>query len=215
MQPVGNPRLPRHPEGERQFGNFADPAGGFGPEIGLARHLARSAAPGAPRLGIVKVAYGATNLRVDWRPGTPGGACYRALREETQAAIQAAREAGHAPRLRGLVWIQGEAEATRLDARACRKRLEALIAAIRRDLDCPRLPVLLGFNTRCFLGANPSIADVVAAQKAVAREDPFCVYVDTSAASLANEYHWDGPGSLDVGTWFAEALLQAEAAETP
>ena len=83
----------------RQYGNFAKPSGGFGPEIGLARAL-RTAE--ARPLAIVKAAFSGTGMRTDWDPSDPGdaGACYRALVSEAKAAVTAAREQGITMRLR-------------------------------------------------------------------------------------------------------------------
>jgi len=59
---------------------------------------------------------------------------------------------------------------------------------------------------------NPYVAEVVAAQKAVAARDKFCVYVDTDGAEtlLPSQTHFTGKGTIEVGKRFAEALLKAE-----
>lgn len=59
-QPLGNPMLPK--EG-RQYGNFAQAEGGFGPKIGFARELLAKE-PGK-KLAIVKAAFSGTGLRTD------------------------------------------------------------------------------------------------------------------------------------------------------
>ena len=106
-QPKGNPEQSRQ---GRQFGNFANPDGGFGPEIGLARALH---AKGNKQLAIVKAAWSDTAMAQDWNPADPGdgGSCYRALVSETKAAIAAARAQGITLRLRAFVWVQGESDA--------------------------------------------------------------------------------------------------------
>ena len=89
-QPLGNPKKPRR---ERQYGNFAQPEGGFGPEIGLARTLyAQEKKP----LAVVKAAFSGTGLRRDWEHTDKGegGACYRALIAEVRAAVAAAKKNG-------------------------------------------------------------------------------------------------------------------------
>jgi len=209
-QPLGNPRQPK--EG-RQYGNFAQPDGGFGPEIGFARELLAKE-PGR-KLAIVKAAFSGTGLRTDWNPhdSGEGGSCYRALFDEVRAALAAGREQGLVFRLRALLWVQGESDATPQDAKAYAANLEALVKALRGDLAAKDMTVLLAVNTKFKANPdpNPLVLQVAEAQKQVAETLPRCDYVETSTATVANAAHFDAAGTLDVGRRFAEALLAAEA----
>lgn len=207
-QPRGNPAA-KTAGVERQYGNFAQPNGGFGPEIGLARQLH---AKQPNRLAIVKAAFSGTGMRTDWNPADAGdgGACYRALVSETRSALAAAKAQGIALRLCALVWVQGESDANAQDAANYERALGGMLAALRKDLDAPRLIALLGFNTQYGAGKNPFVPKIVEAQKALARRDPLCVYVDTAGAATANAVHFDAAGTLEVGRRFAEALLRAQ-----
>ncbi|MDR3402113.1 MAG: sialate O-acetylesterase [Chthoniobacter sp.] len=219
-QPVGNP-IPRDSKegGEavfklaRQYGNFRKPEGGFGPEMGLARELHRQ--ENQP-LAIVKVAFSGTGMRTDWNPqdAGDGGGCYRALVEETKAAIVAAHEQGIDLRLRALVWVQGESDATAQDAPDYERALSTMLAALRHDLDAPQLLTLLGVNTHFGNDKNPFVPQVIAAQQAIAAKDPRCAYVDTATAEtlLPTRTHFTAAGTLDVGQRFAIALRALEAA---
>ncbi|MEP6670389.1 MAG: sialate O-acetylesterase [Chthoniobacter sp.] len=222
-QPVGNPILRDTKDGgeagpklARQYGNFRKPEGGFGPEMGLARELHRE--ENQP-LAIVKVAFSGTGMRTDWNPqdAGDGGACYRALVEETKAAILAAREQGIEFRLRALVWVQGESDANAQDAPEYERALSTLLAALRRDLEAPQLPALLGVNTHFGNDKNPFIPKVIEAQRAIATQDRRCAYVDTAPAEtlLPTRTHFTAAGTLDVGQRFARALLALEAAAAP
>lgn len=216
-QPKGTPK-PKGSE-RRQYGNFKGPDGGFGPEMGLARRLVEEHP--ASDIAVIKVAFSGTSLHSDWRPTWETsstdpvepevGACYRALIEETRIALAAARQEGWEPRLRGFCWIQGESDTVSGAAGAYAENMQGLIAALRRDLGAPKLPVLMAFNTHFRGNDRPLLKAVVNAQRLVASDDPHAAYVDTSAATLANAAHFDAPGTLDVGKWFAEALLELEA----
>ena len=122
-QPLGNPKKPR--EG-RQYGNFAQAEGGFGPEIGLARTLRQRS---EQRVAIVKAAFSGTGMRTDWNPEDPGdgGACYRSLVAETKAAIAAAEADGITLRIRALAWVQGESDANARDAENYKHALSKMI----------------------------------------------------------------------------------------
>ena len=207
-QPKGNPRqLDQDP---RQYGNFANADGGFGPEIGLARDLYGK---GDKRLAIVKAAWSGTSMAQDWNASdsSNSGPCYRALVSETKAAIAAAMALGVTLHLRALVWVQGEADANPSAAPSYEKGLSDMIAALRKDLDSPKLIALLAVNTRFGGGKNPFMSTIVDAQQSVAAKDPRVMYVDTSTATTANAAHFDAAGTLDVSRRFAQALLKIEA----
>jgi hypothetical protein len=211
-QPLGDPKQPRQ---GRQYGNFAQPEGGFGPEIGLARTL--MAKQPDKRLAIVKAAFSGTGLSQDWNHAEAGeaGACYRALVAETRAAIAAAEQQGLTLRPRALVWVQGESDANAQHAPRYAQTLTEMMAALRRELQAPELVVLLGVNTRFGGGQHPFMPKIVEAQQAVAEKDARCVYVDTSAAPIANAAHFSSAGTLQVGRLFAESLLHAESDARP
>ena len=206
-QPLGSPITPRR---GRQYGNFAQAEGGFGPEIGLARNLL--ARQPFQRLAIVKAAFSGTGMRTDWDHSSDGdeGSCYRSLVRETRSALKTARNDGQELQLRAMVWVQGESDANAEDAPKYPGRLRAMIAALRQDLKAPGLTVLLGVNTRFLEGRNKFMPQIVAAQKEVAGSDPLVEYVDTSKASIANPVHFDAKGTLEVGRLFAECLMELE-----
>jgi len=211
-QPRGNP-MPKTNGVPRQYGNFAQPEGGFGPEIGLARELrAKARKP----LAIIKVAFNGTAMRTDWNPaeGSDGGPCYRALVSEIRAAIADARVRGTKLNPRALVWVQGESDANPKDAPNYEQALTAMLAALRKNLAAPELIVLLGVNTHFGNDKNPHVATIVQAQRAIAAKDKRCVYVDTGGAETLkpSQTHFTAAGTLEVGRRFADALLKRSTA---
>ena len=191
----------------RQYGNFAKPEGGFGPEMGFAREWR---AKGGGPLAIVKAAFSGTGMRTDWNPADagPAGACYRALVGETKAAMAAAKERGITLRLRALLWVQGESDANAADAANYEKNLGAMLAALRKNLEAPELVALIAVNTRFGNDKNPFMPKVVAAQQALAAKDKLCVYVDTMGAEtlLPGRTHFTAAGTIEVGRRFAVEL---------
>lgn len=195
----------------RQYGNFKKPEGGFGPEMGLAREL--RAREGRP-LAIVKAAFSGTALMQDWNPDDAGptGACYRALVTETKAAIATAQAQGITLRLRALVWVQGESDATKTAAPVYAKNLAHLLTRLRADLAAPQLIALVGVNTHFGNDKNPHMPVIVAQQRALAALDPLTRYVDTEGAEtlLPSQTHFTAKGTLEIGRRFATALLAVE-----
>jgi hypothetical protein len=219
-QPLGKPLSkssaaamnPPHPDASRQYGNFAKPEGGFGPEIGLARALvAKESRP----LAILKVAFSGTSVAKDWGPALtePQGACYRALLAEFRSATAAAREKGISLRPRALVWVQGESDANAEAAPKYEENLAAMLGQLRKDLGAPDLILLIGVNTRFGNGKNPHMPAIIAAQKALDARLPRCAYVDTAGAETLppSHTHFTSAGTLEIGKRYAEALVIEEA----
>ena len=108
----GQPNRRSH---NRQFGNFANRLGGFGPEISIGRTLHKS---WTTPISILKVAYNATNLSRDWTPfgGTVIGESYRALLTEYQHAAERHKQKA-SNYTRGAGMDSGEADAKPYAAR--------------------------------------------------------------------------------------------------
>lgn len=207
-QPVGTP-MPKASGVPRQYGNFAHAEGGFGPEVGLARTLrAREKKP----LAILKAAFSGTGLRTDWNPDDAGsgGACYRALVEETKRGLATAAEKKIDLHIRALVWVQGESDANANDAPAYAERLGAMITRLRKDLNSPLMIALVGVNTNFGNGKNAFMPEIIAQQKTLPAKLPHAAYVDTSGLTYANAAHFDTASTIEIGRRFADALLKLE-----
>jgi hypothetical protein len=219
-QPKGSPLLTATPEAKkempRQYGNFADAAGGFGPEMGLARTLlAKEAKP----LAIIKAAFSGTSVAGDWNaddPG-PGGACFRALVETVKQASAAAKAKGVHLRPRALVWVQGESDATKAYAGVYADNLAYLLSRLRLELGMPGLRALIGVNTRFGGGENPHMPTVIAAQRRVAEIDTLTQYVDTEGAETLQprHTHFTSKGTLEIGQRYANELLATKDQAQP
>jgi Carbohydrate esterase, sialic acid-specific acetylesterase/FG-GAP-like repeat len=210
-QPRGNPGPKSEP---RQYGNFVNPKGGFGPEVAFARKIKRRDKQNArvTELAVVKAAFSGTSVADDWDPAGEGkrGACYRALVEEIRAAKSLAEAEGFNVNFRGLAWVQGESDANPNDAPKYAERLKIMFNSLRRDIHAERLPVLISVNVHFHEGKNKFMPEIIAAQKRVGHELTDCRYVDTSGAAIANDVHFNSEGTNEVGKRFASALLSLE-----
>ncbi|MEQ1827577.1 MAG: sialate O-acetylesterase [Pirellula sp.] len=214
-QPLGKPGPKSVP---RQYGNFANPAGGFGPEISLARKLKRhdQQLGRLSELAVVKVAFSGTSTADDWDPTGQGnrGACYRAMVEEIRAAQSLAEAEGMSVNFRGLAWVQGESDANAKDASQYADRLKAMFESLRRDIHAERLPILVAVNAHFHEGKNKFMPEIISAQKRVGHELSDCRYVDSIGVGLANDVHFDSQGTIEIGKRFASALLAMESKRT-
>lgn len=210
-QPLGDPIKPRR---DRQYGNFGQPEGGFGPEIGFARQIAKQQ---KRPIAILKVAFSGTHVEGDWDPkltaDTPttsrdcSGACYRHLVQEHKTAMAELVAKGFQPNTVAMVWVQGESDANAARASRYQTNLTEMIASLRTEIESPNMIALLGVNTKFGGGKNKGMPAIIAAQKAIAESDKNAAYVDTDGASIANNAHFDAAGTIDVGKQFAERLM--------
>jgi hypothetical protein len=199
----------------RQYGNFnLKTKGGFGPEIGMVRTLAtKESRP----LAVIKTAFSGTSVAGDWNVDRPGqaDACYRAMIDETKAALAAAQAKGVTLRPRAFVWVQGESDANAKDSPAYAANVTKMLQRLRGDLGAPDLILLLGVNTRFGNGKNAFMPKVIAAQQEVAAALPRARYVDTAGAETLppSHTHFTAVGTLEIGRRYAEALLSSESAK--
>lgn len=203
-------------------------SGAFGPEIGFAHQLAERF-PGT-RLAIIKYAVGGTGIArsVDyadfipqlkgfddhgqnWHPGGDGcetGVLYRRLIQEVRDAFAALEQAGESAELAGVIWMQGEHEAGISPTMAADydRLLTTLMQAIRRDLEAPRLPFLVGEIN----GHTWAFGDVARrTQAAACDKDGHAVLVPTTdlpRAGSGGAAHFDADGMVELGIRFARAF---------
>ena len=199
----------------RQYGNFNKKSkGGFGPEIGMVRTLAKKE---SRPLAVIKTAFSGTSVAADWNVGQPGkaDACYRAMIDEAKAAIAAAKSKDVTLRPRAFVWVQGESDANAKDAPTYVANLSAMLQSLRADLNAPDMILLLGVNTRFGNGKNAFMPKVIDAQKEVAGALARTRYVDTAGAETLppSHTHFTAVGTLDIGRRYAEALVSFESAK--
>lgn len=199
-QPLGMPK-PKDSM-PRQYGNFAQSEGGFGPEIGMARAILTKK-PDA-HIAIFKVAFSGTSLISDWNENAD---CWKAFATQYEKASAAAKANNIVLNPQGFVWVQGESDANPANAPKYADALTDLIARVRKLTGNPKLLARVGFNTKFAYGAQEWIPKVVEAQRLAAVRDPLVDYIDTSAATIANPAHYDTKGTLLVGELFGKSLL--------
>ncbi len=157
------------------------------------------------RIGLVPVACGGSSIEV-WRPGAyhEGTQCY-----PYDQAVARARQAMKDGRLRAIVWIQGESDSSEERALLYYERLQELIHGLRRDLETPDVPFLIGRLPRFAAVSNdPGRARVDEAHRRAAREMAGVYYVDMPVlTALPDGIHADAPSAREMGRRLAEAYL--------
>ena len=204
-------------------------SGAFGPEIGFGHDMAL-AMPGAT-LAIFKYAAGGTGIARsrdytdyipaltgyndkgrNWHPPTDGqeaGNLYRALIANFRNAVSVLEREGKTWELTGLVWMQGEHEASisRKMADDYEGLLSDFIRSVRKDLGSPTLPIAIGqVNSHTWIYGDIARK----CQVEVCRKDNRTLLVQTVDLPRVDgdAAHFTADGMLTLGSRFAEAMVK-------
>jgi hypothetical protein len=195
---TANMLIPLQP-GTAEYGpNGLGPA--FGPEITFGRKMADDLPD--QNFALIKSANGGTSLRADWNPLSGGE--YTKFKETVADGMGALVDAGYTPEIGGMLWMQGEADATSFfAARNYETNLRSFIDAIRTEYADPVLPFLIGE-----VFTNDYGGMVSAAQAAVAAADANAGFITTRDLSFQDKWHFDPNGQMELGRRFASAYQQ-------
>jgi hypothetical protein len=166
------------------------------------------------RTAIIKYGRGGSRLATDWaRERADGGGFYDDMIKQVREALRTLEEGGTEYKLGGFIWMQGEGDTTHIEyAEAHEENLRRLLAAVRKDLGEPHLPVVIG---RIGDGSrNPKMlypGEVRGAQERIGREDPDAASVDTDDLPLGDFVHYNSSGLLKLGRRFADAIVGLDA----
>jgi hypothetical protein len=180
---------------------------GVGPGLGFALHM-RQQDPQVT-IGLVPCAVGGSPLS-KWMKGQP---LY-------EAAVHRAKAAMRSGTLAGVLWHQGESDATPDFAPTYGLRLEKMLMDLRATLHEPNLPIVLGetgrFNKGEFGAQNidPALLKTVnEGIHAAGQKVPNVRVVDSKGLKhRGDQLHFDAVSARELGKRYAEAMLQLQRA---
>jgi hypothetical protein len=211
-----------------------NPVGGFiGPELGMAYELSG----GATKSAIIKFAAGGTYLAPDtvnsnstsqgtWTspsymedhaitPGGKIGYLYTRFLNIAQEGLNALKSSGYEPIIKGMIWMQGEAESgTSAYANAYDTYLIPFISDIRESLgvlsgqDLSNMPFIIGKIASTY---HTSYKEIVRAKQEIAASSVrYSVCVETADLLLpgTDSSHFSCEDMLTLGKRFGTALIQ-------
>lgn len=185
-------------------GGFGNTPAHFGPEVTFGYTL-RNLFP-TDNIYLVKYGLTSTSLAVQWNPnGT--GACYNTFKTTAKAAIDNLRNAGLAPTIAGMIWMQGEEDTyTDATAAAYEANLKNLISSVRRDFETPDMEFVIGrILSTTGPGANNTL--VQHAQMTVPGEVGHASWFTTDDLQNSGG-HYGTQGQIDLGIRFANQFVQ-------
>ncbi len=180
---------------------------GVGPGLGFAMHM-RQQDPLAT-IGLVPCAVGGSPLS-KWMKGQP---LY-------EAAVDRAKAAMRSGTLAGVLWHQGESDATPDLAPTYSLRLEKMLKDLRATLHEPNLPIVLGetgrFNNGEFGAQNIDSAFLKMVNEgihAAGQKVPNVSVVDSKGLKhRGDQLHFDSVSAREFGKRYAEAMLKLQRA---
>jgi acetyl esterase/lipase len=207
----------------------------FGPELAFGHAVGN--ALDAPVL-LVKTAWGGRSLYTDFRPpssGGPVGPYYRKMIDEVREALAGIPEdfpalAGRGHELAGLVWYHGWNDGCEPQTAVpeYERNLVHLIKDVRRDLQAPDLPVVIGELTGPWVEAPDEWGALRRAQAAAAGHPEFAgtvAFVEThdfvrrpeDSPNPGHGHHEFGNAEtyLRVGDALGQAMLELTGAAVP
>ncbi len=182
--------------------------------VGLGRSFALALLSANPdvSIGLIPAAFGGTTLD-QWQKG---GELYEEAVRRTKIAMRSGR-------LRGILWHQGEGDsATEEKAGTYRDRFSRFIADLRRDLEAPDVPVVVGELGRFYVdavpaaGKAPNHARLVNRQLEVITQTVPRIGLASSAGLKPKDdgVHFDSASLREFGARYARAFLALDPAWT-
>ena len=176
--------------------------------VGLGRSFGKVVADARPvvHVGLIPCAVGGTSID-QW---AKGGKLY-------EEAIRRARVAMKRGKIAGILWHQGESDSSTEQKRAAYPaKLERLIADLRRDLDAPDAPFVLGQLGPFHEAKSPGSKAMSDLLLAFPKSHPNTACVETAGlTSTGDDTHFDARSLRELGRRYAEAYLRLRSGARP
>lgn len=195
-------RHPLHLTGDAKTFEGHDNAG-VGPGLAFAETIA--AANPKIAIGLVPCAVGGSSIRL-WQKGAK---LYEEALRRAKLALQTT--APVKARIRGVIWLQGEANAKPEELPQHAARLRAMIESLRADLALPELPFIA-----CTIGEmkpEPLLANLKSMNDillAMPKTIPHTACVDARdlKTNIGDQVHFDTAAQSEIGKRFAAKFIE-------
>ena len=210
--------------------DMRDISSGLSPATVFAREYLKNQ-PAHVSVLLVPAAHGGTGFTTTGENPPPsgytyvaGGGCwqvtdhgpvnlYKEMVAQTQAAIARSTEMfGTAPKLKGLLWHQGEADSARLNETEYASYFDALVTGLRTSISAPNLPVIVGEMSPDWTARNTVAAGVMAAhvQTPARFEYAGFAYGPANTGKHGDDVHYSREGIKRLGRSMFGAYERAQ-----
>ncbi|MFD2158052.1 sialate O-acetylesterase [Rubritalea tangerina] len=163
--------------------------------------------------------------RTNFYPGTNAqdpnkGRLYLAMQKRFASGVQSLKAAGHTPKIRGFLWMQGEQDSkNQTSATTYAKHLKLLKNRLSEDMNVDPLPLVFGqvlpytpaldrFTHRTEIRQQMAAAD---SKSGKSESIPTTTMVSTDPFPLLKDkVHYNAEGQLLLGQAFADAMLELQ-----
>ena len=169
----------------------------FGPEVSLARELARIYPN--KKINLVKFAPGGSMMK-DWLKGRP--------HYQTMTKLLNRVRKNHGLDISGILWMHGERDTKSMStANSYKKNLERFIRTMRQDMNKPLLPVVIAQISVPEAYRPAEIKMIKKAQQETARDLPAVqIFSTKNLSKRSDNVHYDSSGQIELGRLFARYL---------
>lgn len=183
---------------------------GVGPGLAFAETIV--AEDPKVRVGLIPCAVGGSQIAL-WQQGTP---LYDNAVRRAKLALQTTAPVNG--RIRGVLWLQGEADAPPERRAAYETKLLKLVDDLRADLSTPDLPFIA-----CTIGemgasdkrANQSAINAILLSLPMKRPRTACVDAHDLTGHIGDKVHFDTASQNEIGQRYAEQLRTLAASNDP
>ena len=181
--------------------------------VGLGRTFAAAIAEANPgvTIGLIPCAVGGSPIDA-WKPGI----FYDATKSHPwDDAMQRAKLALQAGKLKGILWHQGESDSSAALAPAYEAKLHDLISRMRSELRAPTVPFIVGQLGKFAESPwNEFKLQVDAAHRALPLKVPYTAFVGSDGLiHRGDKVHFDSDSYREFGRRYAAAYLKLTAAK--
>jgi hypothetical protein len=174
--------------------------------VGIGRSFAKAVAEARPdaQIGLIPSAFGGTSID-QWKKG---GKLY-------DEAVRRAKIAMKHGTIAGILWHQGESDCGSTEKRAAYPaKLEQLIADLRKDLDAPDAPFVLGQLGAFHDAKVPGNHEMNEILLAFPKSHPNTACAEsTGLTDQGDQTHFDAKSLREFGKRYADAYLKLTAAK--
>lgn len=182
--------------------------------VGLGRTFGMEMAEADPSvtIGLIPCAVGGSPI-LAWEPGGYHESTKTHPWDDMLPRAKAALGKGT---LKGILWHQGESDSGAELAPLYEKRLHALVARLRAELDAPDVPFIAGaMGNWPEKPWNEWKRMVDQAHRDLSRSVPNSAYVSAEGLAHRDEVHFNRESYIEFGKRYAEALRALQSASNP
>lgn len=183
--------------------------GRFGPEFAFGRAM-KQAYP-EDEIYLIKTAAGGTSMHKHWTIENGGGPLLRRFLVRVEAALKGLDNKKVEYGIDGMLWMQGESDASQGKGAEYKKSLRAFIKGMRKKFKQEEMPFIMGRILPTFDKPEGNGLLVRAAQEALAKELKNVACFDTDKFERINKGHYNHNGQIELGKAFARHLVEIVA----